>query len=427
MKRPWIRRIAAAVLCGALAVVVATPGAGQVALPGVGIDVPSVGLPAGPVALPGVSVRLDARRVRLRGLLREHPERLDLDPRGELIVRGEILAYGRRAEALQLTQAAGFTVLRRRVLDGLDAEIVVLEVPAGMTARRALQRLRKLDPDGTYDYNHVYVGSGADAAPSSPASRPAASAQDEGAAIRVGLIDSGVATRHPALSGVAVSTFGCEGASLPTVHGTAVASLLLAAQGSTPSVAREARLYAADVYCDAPTGGAVDGVVAALAWMVRERVPVINVSLVGPANALLGRVISSCIARGHVIVAAVGNDGPAAPPLYPAAYPEVVAVTAVDRRFKVLPEAGRGAFIDFAAPGADLSAATPPDGKAPVRGTSFAAPVVAGLLAREIVGLDRSSADAAVRALAARAVDLGARGRDPVYGHGLVGAPTAGG
>jgi len=423
MKRPWIRRVAAAVLGGALAGVAALPCAGQVALPGVAVDVPTVGLPTAPGALPAVSVRLDARRLRLRGLLREHPDRLDTDPRGELIVRGEILAYGLRAETLQRAQAAGFTVLRRRFLDGLDAEMVVLEVPAGMAARRALQRLRKLDPDGIYDYNHVYVGSGADPAPSPPVSAPPAAARLRGTGIRVGLIDSGVATRHPALSGVEVSTYGCDGASLPTVHGTAVASLLLAAHEPGQ---RGAQLHAADVYCDQPTGGAVEVVVAALAWMVRERVPVINVSLVGPANALLGRVISSCIARGHVIVAAVGNDGPAAPPLYPAAYPEVIAVTAVDRRLKVLPEAGRGSYVDFAAPGADVSAAAPPDGQAPVRGTSFAAPVVAGLLAQEIVGLDRSSADAAVHALAARAMDLGARGPDPVYGKGLVGARTTG-
>lgn len=417
----------AAILCGALTVVVVPPGAGQIALPGVQVDVPPVGLPASPGALPAVSVRVDARRVRLLELLRRHPDRLDMDPRGQLIVRNEILAYEPRAEALQRAQAAGFPVLRRRVLDGLDAQIVVFEVPAAMAARRALQRLRRIDPEGTYDYNHVYLGSGEDAVPLSHASAMPAASPGPGRGMSVGLIDSGVATRHPALSGVAVSTYGCDGASAPTVHGTAVASLLLAGHGVGPREERATRLFAADVYCDSPTGGAVDAVVAALAWMVRERVPVINVSLVGPSNALFGRVIAACIARGHTIVAAVGNDGPAAGPLYPAAYPGVIGVTAVDGRRKVLPEAGRGDFVDFAAPGADMTAAAPPDVQAPVRGTSFAAPIVAGLLAREIDGPEPSAADEAVRALAARAVDLGARGPDPVYGRGLVGAPPAGG
>ena len=67
-----------------------------------------------------------------------------------------------------------------------------------------------------------------------------------------------------------------------------------------------------------PTGGAVDAVAAAFGWMARERVAVINVSLVGPRNALLERVVKTLVSRGHLIVAAVGNDGPAAPPLYPA-------------------------------------------------------------------------------------------------------------
>ncbi|MBK6454031.1 MAG: hypothetical protein IPF84_16605 [Proteobacteria bacterium] len=73
---------------------------------------------------------------------------------------------------------------------------------------------------------------------------------------------------------------------------------------------------------------------------MQQSVPVINVSLVGPPNVLLQRAIQMALARGHLIVAAVGNDGPSAPPLYPAAYPGVVAVTAVDRADKVLIEAG---------------------------------------------------------------------------------------
>jgi subtilisin family serine protease len=163
-----------------------------------------------------------------------------------------------------------------------------------------------------------------------------------------------------------------------------------------------------------------------LAWMAKNEVPVINVSLVGPPNALLARIISQLVARGHSIVAAVGNDGPAAPPLYPAAQPEVIAVTAVDRNHKVLLEAGRGRFVDFAAQGADIEAAVPPRDIAAVRGTSYAAPIVAGLLARDIERLDKRLAAKAVQALARNAVDLGKRGPDAVYGQGYVGLPAPG-
>ena len=74
------------------------------------------------------------------------------------------------------------------------------------------------------------------------------------------------------------------------------------------------------MYCGQPLGGAVEAVSAALGWMVSERVAVINMSLVGPRNEFMERVVKALVGRGHLIVAAVGNDGPAAPPLFPASY-----------------------------------------------------------------------------------------------------------
>jgi subtilisin family serine protease len=158
-----------------------------------------------------------------------------------------------------------------------------------------------------------------------------------------------------------------------------------------------------------------------LAWLAGKKTPVINVSLVGPPNNALEAAVKALQARGHVLVAAVGNDGPAAAPLYPASYPGVFAVTGVDARSRVLPEAGRGLHVDFAAPGSDMAAAAP-DGYATVRGTSFAAPVVAGLIARRMSLPDPAQAARAADALAREAIDLGARGPDKIYGRGLVGA-----
>jgi subtilisin family serine protease len=149
-------------------------------------------------------------------------------------------------------------------------------------------------------------------------------------------------------------------------------------------------------------------------------VGVINVSLVGPRNAALARVVAAVQVRGVLVVAAVGNDGPAAPPLYPAALPGVIAVTGVDGRDRVLPEAGRGSHVVFAAPGADLRAADLKHGYATVRGTSYAAPIVAGLLAGLLRPEPGSGANA-LQALTITARDLGPRGRDAIYGYGLVG------
>jgi subtilisin family serine protease len=112
------------------------------------------------------------------------------------------------------------------------------------------------------------------------------------------------------------------------------------------------------------------------------------------------------VRRGHLLVAAVGNDGPAAPPLYPASYPGVVGVSAVDGRGRILPEAARGPQVLFAAPGSNMvSAALGAPPYRPVRGTSFAAPIVAAMLAGGLARPDPAAARAAIAALAHRAGD----------------------
>ncbi|HVH84526.1 MAG TPA: S8 family serine peptidase, partial [Steroidobacteraceae bacterium] len=294
---------------------------------------------------------------------------------------------------------------------------------------RSLARLRGLDSAGSYDFNHVYLPSGAPADAADPVpSLPviSAGAAPHPAAVRVGLIDDGVDGRHAALSAVTIHSHGCAGTALPAVHGTAVGSLLAGRAGSFRGAAPGAELYAADVFCGRAAGGAVDEVAEAFAWLIRERVAVINVSLVGPPNRLLESVVAGAVARGYLIVAAVGNDGPAAPPLYPAAWPGVVGVTAVDARQRVLAEAERGPQVRFAAPGADMTAARTPRGYALVRGTSFAAPIVAGLLAQALHSPDRAAADAALAALEQQAQHPGGGRRlDPIYGYGVVGAELA--
>ena len=82
-----------------------------------------------------------------------------------------------------------------------------------------------------------------------------------------------------------------------------------------------------------------------------------------------------------IVVAAVGNDGTAAPPAYPASYGGVVAVTGIDGRGRVLFEAGTASHLDYAAPGADITAMGLDGRREKLRGTSFAAPLVAARIA----------------------------------------------
>jgi hypothetical protein len=99
-----------------------------------------------------------------------------------------------------------------------------------------------------------------------------------------------------------------------------------------------------------------------------------------------------------------------------------VGVTAVDAHRRVLMEAARGNQVMFAAPGADMAAADVGAKYSPIRGTSFAAPIVAALLAQSVRTPDVGQSDAAIESLAKSAIDLGPPGRDLTYGYGLVGA-----
>ncbi len=436
--RRGVRRLAATL---ALVLMLAGPAAAQLpSLPGGGGGLPGGGLPGGGLPsggdvggrvrgsldeVTGTTDRLtdltDQRNEALRDLIRRNPREVDTDERGGPVVRGQILAVAPSAASLAAAQTAGFAILRRETLEG-GLETVTLGLPPRLNARQALKRLRKADPAGDYDFNHIYSGAGETAILSVTATAAplTASFQSLGSGVRIGLIDTGVDARHPALAVARIEQRGfAPGGVRPAAHGTAAASLLAGQAGGFRGAAPGATVLAADVYGTGPTGGSADAVARALGWMEASGVTVVNISLVGPQNALVRAMVRRLSARGVLLVAAVGNDGPAAPPLYPAAWREVISVTGVDRRDRVLPEACRGTHIDFSAPGSDMVAARPGGGFAGMRGTSFAAPLVAGKLA--LLRRGRGPAQA-VAALGAEALDLGPRGPDRIFGRGLVAA-----
>jgi hypothetical protein len=424
-----IRARFARLAVAAVALLLAGAAQAQLRLPSLGGLAPVTRLPlvqrVDPV-VEQVLAPVDLAAARLQAIAlqaREHRRELDRDPQGELIVRAELLAQPSGPAARVALLAAGFKPLREEELDGLDEALVVLRPPSRMALPEAVARARALDPAGAYDFHHLYLGSGSvGPAASAAVGVPAPAAVERPAGMRVGLIDSGVDARHPAFANAVVQHHGCDGQAHPAAHGTAVASLMIGEDGVFRSALPRATLYAGDAYCDAPTGGSVEAVARELAWLARMQVAVVNVSLVGPPNQVLQHVVAQAVARGMLIVAAVGNDGPAAPPLYPASWPGVVGVGGVDGRLRLLPEGARGPQVMFVAPGADMAAAASgAHGFVPVRGTSFAAPLVAGLLAASLQSASTAGASDAIAHLAQGAHEpAGAASRDG-YGRGLVG------
>lgn len=352
--------------------VVGQPGARQAIQP----TLNSIsGLPE-QIAESGSNSLLQLRRLRLQALIRENPAVLDRDDQGEPVRRGLVVAIDADPLSIALAQRSGFRLLADERDPVLGLRMVKFAVPRGSSTASALKRLRKIAPGLQADYDHIYEPAGASLAPI--AATLAASA-GVGRGHVIGMIDGGVAS-HSSLARAHIEQNGFAGSPKATGHGTAVASLLVGEQGSFRGAATGAQLYVADVYGGNRAAGSASAIVKALGWLAGHHPEVINVSLVGPPNKAVARAIQIVQSRGIQVVAAVGNDGPAAPPQYPASYPGVLAITAVDSHGRALPEAGKPSHLDFAAPGAEMAAALPGQGYAVVRGTSFASPLAAARL-----------------------------------------------
>jgi len=325
----------------------------------------------------GEAALVQARGERLSSLVTSGGGRLEKDPAGNPVIRGHVLLIDPDSQGLERLLSHGFRILSDERDPWLALRAVTLSAPSNLSATVALREVHSMAPRLTADYDHVYEpAGGALGAVAGPL------AQDRAAGgLTIGMIDGGVAA-HPALARRIVEQRGFAGAARPTGHGTAVASLLAGNDGRFHGAAGNASLLVADVYGGQSGTGSASRIVQALDWLASKRPAVINISLVGPDNALLRRAIMAVRQRGIPVVAAVGNDGPAAPPQYPASYAGVVSVTGVDSRGVALFESGTATHLDFAAPGADMAAARPGHGYARVRGTSFAAPLAAGRLAQ---------------------------------------------
>jgi subtilase family protein len=299
------------------------------------------------------------------------------DDRGAAIVRDEVLAVSPSEASLAIAQQLGFSVVGRDQLDALGLSSVTLRAPDGMDAVRALDALRQRDPAGTYDYAHIYNPAG-DRVGDVMGSRGIFST----ASVRIGMIDGTIEKQHSALShaDITVQRFAGKAGAPGSSHGTAIASLLVGKDGGFSGYLPAGKLFAADVFGGAADGGSAADIARALNWMAANGIAVTNISLAGPPNALLAAAVKAFLSGGHVLVAPVGNDGPAAPPNYPAAYPGVVAVTSVDADGHLQIDANRGG-ARYAAQGVNVRTATLPSGYANVTGTSYAAPAVAAHLA----------------------------------------------
>jgi hypothetical protein len=248
-----------------------------------------------------------------------------------------------------------------------------------------------------------------------------------GERVLVAMIDSAVDSTHAELKGVVAGRFDTfKGDPAPHTHGTAMASAI-AAHSRLLGVAPAAHILAVRAFDDAPAGAraTTTRILDGLQWVANTGARVVNMSFTGPQDAAVHEMVAAIRRKGMVLVAAAGNEGPTAPPAYPAAYPEVIAVTATDANDKLLPVANHGSYVAVAAPGVEIFVAAPGGGYDFTTGTSVATAHVSGLVALLLARNPRLTPDLVQSILTKTARHLGPGDRDDEFGAGLVDAYEA--
>lgn len=221
----------------------------------------------------------------------------------------------------------------------------------------------------------------------------AAHALSRGDGVQIAVIDSGIDRRHPDLRGRVARARDLSGNRAPGPHGTAIAGLIAARANNAigiVGVAPHARLLDLRA-CWPERDGSLRSVcdsfslARALDTAIEWRAQVVNLSLGGPEDPLVGRLIGAAVASGATVVVASGDGG------FPASRPDVIAVASEPRNAHDLRAPGQGLITTFPGNAFDY-----------VSGDSFAAAQVAGLVALLRARQPRAGPEAVRRALLAQ-------------------------
>jgi subtilisin family serine protease len=338
------------------------------------------------------------------------PQALDTLARRHRLVRLESQAIGLTGTTFHRWQIAD----QRSVADVVRA----LEADTGVRAAQPNYRftLQQTQGRAADDYQYALA----------KLRLPEAHRLATGRSVLVAVIDNGVDTAHPEFADVVAGSFDAtDRAEPPGHHGTGMAGTI-AAHADLTGAAPAARILAIRAF--APTGkGDKDGstslaVLNSIDWAVSNGARIINMSFAGPRDPELALALAAAAKKGVVLVAAAGNAGPKSAPLYPAADPNVIAVSATDPEDKLFVRSSRGRHIAVAAPGVDILAPAPSDTYQIMTGTSVAAAQVSGIVALLLEAKPGLTPQAVRKALLSTARDLGPKGRDDQFGAGLADA-----
>ena len=245
----------------------------------------------------------------------------------------------------------------------------------------------------------------------------------DGDAVRIAIIDTAVDAGHVELKSASVNLFDVSDSSDKNVdpHGTAIAGIL-AANGKLTGVAPGARLIGIAAFSKNSSGNVAGNtwtILDALNIALEQKAEILNLSFAGPFDPLMKQSFEGAERRNMISVAAAGNEGPDADELFPAAYQTVVAVTATNSMDAIYEDANQGDYVELAAPGVGVLVLSSNSGFRSASGTSMATAYVSGVLALTRAANPQLDILSLRELLARNSVDVGEKGRDPVFGAGI--------
>lgn len=328
-------------------------------------------------------------------------------------------------------EAKGYRFVAKKHLSAFDKTLSTVVAPASFSLRKDYQLvLNQLNSSTLYaDLNHVYRHHSAPRPPSGNGKIPAQllSLPMTSQGIEIGMIDTAINTEHDAFKHALIEqrSFVAQKKQEPRAHGTQIAGILVGQNEQYQGLLPKAKLLGASVFFRQKNKGNIattESLLMALNWLAEKQVNVINMSLSGPPNKLLEFAVNELCRKNIVIVAAVGNTGPLSKPLYPAGYDCAVAVTAVDDKNRIYKNAVIGPHVDMAAFGVDVKTLTAKKGYRDASGTSLATAFVSAYIAakEQLLTGQKSPLQTRLSKVYQTCQDLGVKGRDPVFGHGLL-------
>ena len=356
-----------------------------------------------------------------------------IEASSELVNRSQVVATVKsKAVAVDLERQAlewGYTLHKQEKLAGLNLYLLTFDCPPGVSPKDASLELERLQPKSSvgalnkYSLNSSQVSFSSSQAPKTFANEMLGWPESGcDVPVKIGIIDGGLSEKFREQTSARVYTRSfIETAPSETAmrHGTSIAAIL-----TDPVRLKDVMLYSAAVVEQDENGNdysSPTAILKALDWMVLNDVKVVNISLSGPPNKVLETALDAASDKGLLIVAAVGNQGQNSPPQFPAAYNTVLAATAVDVEGDIYDKAVRGNHVDFSAPGVDIYINVEGQNRY-ISGTSIAAPFITAAIASSLGMEAYENRDDIIQYFSGSATDLGPKGKDTIFGRGLINA-----